>query len=406
MIFLRRGESLRRYFHPGLEDGRTFVFWGRNYRTEGIPGPERSRTWVNQPEKFYGSKDGSGYRPGQARYGNAVSSYRPNFRDGSYREGVIAENDGEVVFEFQTPYIIAATPPNDGDWGIYDPGCRNGLVVRGQVTAAVALSVDRGATWHSAGELPGTLDLTDHAKGHRQYWLKLGRPAKDLVNAQLEIVTVCQANPNTFPRLKDAGTAITFAASGQALVSAGPNRTQVQPHIVDGAFDSPRVTLELAPPRGATATRLYAAGHVASSNPPDPAVRYQIEFSTYAGQSWQPVVKDWQIVRRDLEPNDFWSQSFCYGDIPLPPGVTGPVRIRFRNDGGKHYLRAEAHLLYRVPDQDATRVTFHWLDDSGRHTQSHDFPAGQTAEPWNLSTTGKVRTHWVEFQPIVAPTTR
>ena len=30
MIHLRRGESLRRFLRPGLDDGKTFAFWGRN----------------------------------------------------------------------------------------------------------------------------------------------------------------------------------------------------------------------------------------------------------------------------------------------------------------------------------------------------------------------------------------
>jgi hypothetical protein len=55
MIHLRRGERLRRYLAPGLDDGKTFVFWGHNYNTAGIPGPERSRTWINQPEKMFGA---------------------------------------------------------------------------------------------------------------------------------------------------------------------------------------------------------------------------------------------------------------------------------------------------------------------------------------------------------------
>jgi hypothetical protein len=43
MIHLRRGEKLRRYLQPGLEDGKTFVFWGRNYNTSGIPDPNARR---------------------------------------------------------------------------------------------------------------------------------------------------------------------------------------------------------------------------------------------------------------------------------------------------------------------------------------------------------------------------
>ncbi len=31
MVHLRRGETLRRYLEPGLEDGKTFVYWGANY---------------------------------------------------------------------------------------------------------------------------------------------------------------------------------------------------------------------------------------------------------------------------------------------------------------------------------------------------------------------------------------
>src|SRR5205814_5433108 len=43
LVHLRRGETLRRYFQPGLEDGKTFVFWGRNYNALGIPGHELDR---------------------------------------------------------------------------------------------------------------------------------------------------------------------------------------------------------------------------------------------------------------------------------------------------------------------------------------------------------------------------
>jgi hypothetical protein len=129
MVHLRRGETLRRYLRPGLEDGRTFVFWGRNYNTGGIAGPERSLTWVNQPEKMHNSGRGVEHRPGQARYGNAVYTHRPNFASGEYRDGVVAETEDSVTFEFYSPYIIGATPPNSRPWGIYEAGCSNGLVV-------------------------------------------------------------------------------------------------------------------------------------------------------------------------------------------------------------------------------------------------------------------------------------
>jgi len=397
MIHLRRGESLRRYFKPGLADEKTFVYWGRNYRTEGIPGPERSRTWVNQPEKFRETPEGSGYRPGQARFGNAVYTYRPNFADGSYREAVISETPQVVVFEFQTPYIIAATPANDHDWGIYEPGCRNGLVLRGKKFARVQVSVDRGGHWFDAGELNGEIDLTDQVKGHRQYWLKLSVPAAAIVNAQLEVVTVCQANPAMFPRLKEDGSTVTFAASGLATVSAGPNRDQATPHLVAGAFDSPRVTLQLATPRGEPIDRLYAVAHLASSNPPDPSIKYQIESSTDEGRSWQPVVKDWQIVRQGTETDEFWSQSLCYANVTIGADVKGPVQVRFRNDGGKKVMRAEAHLTYQVPNQDPCKVTFAWSDDRAVNHRAERLFATIDSEPWTIDTGRNVTMKYVEF---------
>jgi len=399
-VHLRRGETLRRYFEPGLEDGKTFVFWGRNYQTAGVPGPERSQTWVNQPEKLYGSKNGSGYRPGQARYANAVYTYRPDFR-GDYREGVTVESDDQVVFEFNTPYIIGATPPNDAPWGIYEPGCRNGLVLRGKTGCSVAVSTDRGKSWQECGSFQNGLDLTDRVKGYRQYLLRLGAGAKALQASGLTITTVCQVNSSVLPRLKDQGTQLEFQASGRGLVSAGPTLPQAQAHVVDGAFGTRSVTLELAAPRKEQGMAIYAAAHVLSGNPPAPEVKYRIDYSTDGGKLWQPVIKDWTITRRSQEPKDFWSQSMCWGSLELPQPAAGPIRVRFSNDGGKAYARAEAHLAYRTAAKDATRVTFDWADDQGARRASHIVPAGAPTK-WEIPTGMGVRTRWVELEPVAA----
>ena len=396
MIHLRKGESLRRYYQPGLDDGRTFVFWGRNYRTDGIPGLERSRTWVNQPERFYGSAGGSGFRRGQARFGNAVYVYRPDFSTKAYREGVVAENDNEVILEFRTPFIIAATPPDDSDWGVYKPGCKNGLRIYRNPGVPISVSVDRGTTWHAGGAEPD-IDLTDLVKGSQQYWLKLGASVTQLQDVRLEIVTICQANPSMFPRLKDHESTIEFESTGLGIVSVGPQRPQAQAHLVDGAFDTPRATLELSPPRSRFARKLYAAAHVASSNPPDPEIRYQIDYSVDHGSTWNSVVKDWQIVRQGVEPEDFWSQSFCYGDIALPTTVRTPIQIRFRNNGGKRYLRCEAHLGYEVESDDDCRVTFSWSEEGQENqTASKTFSKTQNNK-WNIDTGQNVEMKWVEM---------
>ena len=404
MVHLRRGETLRRYLKPGLEDGKTYVFWGRNYQTDGIPGPERARTWVNQPEKLYGSTSGAGYRPGQARFANAVYTYRPNFANGDYREGVTSESDQQVTFEFNSPYIIAATPASSEAWGVYEPGCRNSLVIQSSKPIVVSVSIDRGQSWKQvvaqAADQTYTIDLTDFAKGHRQYWLRFESSAAELEGSDLKITTVCQANSSIIPRLTDNGSVVQFQSSGLALESAGPNIAQAAQHIVEGKFDSPRVTLQLAAPRKSTLAQVYAATHVASSNPPSSDFTYRIEYSVDSGKSWSDMVQDWRITRQGEQPADFWSQSFCWGSANLPETASG-VQVRFRNDGGKRNLRAEVHLAYRLPREDATRVTFHWKDHSGLHTEDQTFapgvPAGKPV--WKLATGKGVETLWVEYAP-------
>lgn len=393
MAHLRRGETLRRYLEPGLEDGRTFVFWGRNYNTEGIPGPERSLTWVNQPEKFRHSAEGVRYKAGQARFGNAVYTYTPNFTDGSYREGVVEESDSHVTFEFSTPYIIGATPPNDSEWGIYDAGAKNGMIVRARRDLAVSISLNHGRSWIDAELTKGDVDLTDHVKGRRSYWIRFGSGARALAESGLSMRTVCQANSSVLPRLKSHGSKVAYEASDRAVFSAGPNRDLAQAHLIGGAFNSPTLVFALKTPRGEAIKDVYAAAHVASGNPPDTNIVYQIEYSR-DGQSWLPIVKDWRIARMGDEPRDFWSQSMCYGTTNLATSRNS-VLVRFRNNGGRNYLRAEAHLVYETKMAEPIAVTFSWTDSTGSHTNTHEV-ASRRAE-WTISTAADAKTRWVEF---------
>ncbi len=400
IVHLRRGERMRRYLQPGLEDGRTFVFWGRNYNTKGIPGPERTRTWVNQPEKMYKSREGTPHVDGQARFANVVYVYAPDFAGGGYKEGVVDESDQHVTIEFYAPYIIGATPANDKPWGIYEAGGKNGLVLKGKADAAVSVSVDQGATWKDAGAFADGMDLTDHVKGHRQYLLKLGAGAKALAGSGLAITTVCQCSVAVIPRLKDGGSKVSCLASGQAVVSAGPTLDQAKTRVVEGAFGSPKVTLEVSTPRKEPVAAVHAVAHVASGCPPDPNVKYQIEYSTDAGKTWKPLVKDWMIARRGDEPGDFWSQSMCYGSAEVADGSVTSVRVRFSNSANRPYLRGEAHLVYRAAGKDPVKVTFDWTDDAGAHKESHVFPFSAKEDSWDLKTGKNVQTRWVEFEPV------
>ncbi len=400
-IYLRRGETLRQYYEPGLEDGQTFVYWGRNYNIGGIPGPERSHTWVNQPEKMYLAKNGAGYKPGQARYANAVYTYTPDFASEDYREGVIDEGDGHVTFEFYTPYIIATTPAGKGAWDIYQPGGKNGLVIRGSGDVQVSISVDQGTTWQAAGKLKEVLDITDLAKGFRQYWLKFHAGAKQLADAKPTITTICQMNGSLLPRLTDGKNTIVTNVSQRGVISAGPTVAQAKAHLIAGAFDSPTATLELTSPRDKTSFLVYAAAHWKSSNPPDPQVEYFIDYSTDAGRTWEPLVRDWHITRRGNEPKDFWSQSFCYGGGKLKQDTKGPVQVRFRNSHKKQLARAEMHLVYSQHErEDGFQSTLAWTNTQGPQQQKlFGSNAGDVSSQSTMEAGEQVRMRWIETQP-------
>lgn len=394
MVHLRRGERMRRYFAPGLEDGHTFVFWGRNYRTSGIPGPERSRSWVNQPERMYGSSEGTPHRDGQVRYANVVYDYRPDFDSGDYREGLVREDADGLIFEFNTPYVIAATPPNDQPWGIYDDGCRNGLVIHGDRECEVSVSTDLGRSWCDAKRLPGSIDLTDYVKGRSQYWLHISGTADQLGQSNLRFKTVCQVNVAVLPRLKDHETVISFAASGLRINPGGPELSMVKSRITAGGLGESSLTLTHRSRRAVHA--IYAAQHVASGTPPDPDIAYAIDYRVVGNPSWQPIVNNWRILRRGDEPADFWSQSFCYGVVEDSVAADQEIEVRCANDGGRRILRAETHLVEKTTENDAVKVTYHWSNELGPQFASHRF---ETDGAWRLATGRDVTTHWVEMSP-------
>jgi len=400
LVHLRAGETLRRYLKPGLGDGRTFAYWGINYNVKGIPGPHRDRTWVNQPERMYKSGRGAGYKPGQARYANAVYTYKPDFASGKYKEGVIEESESQVTCEWYSPYVVAAIPPPDAArerWGIYKPGCTGGLVLNGKMTCPVQISTDQGRIWQRAGNARDGTDLTDLVKGHRQYWIRFGAGAKALAGSGLTMTTVCQCSPTVIPRLKSGRTRITYEASGRAAVSAGPNLDQASAHVVAGKMNSPTVTLELAAPRKAKAVHVYAAARIVSGVPPRQSA-YSIDYSVDGGRTWQAALMDWKIVQRKPEPNDWWSQTFNMADTPLDD-VVGPVRVRFANTGRRPYMRAEAHLVYRVETTSPLKVTFAWKGGGKLRKATHTYRTapGEADSSWSFDAGMNPQTLWVEY---------
>src|SRR5207248_2768689 len=147
-------------------------------------------------------------------------------------EGVADESAEQVTFEFYSPYIIAATPANKNQAGIYDAGGANGLVLKGKLSCPVKISIDQGQTWKDAGNAKDGMDLTDFVKGTYQYLIRFCASPASLADSGLSIRTVCQCSSSIIPRLKDGQSGVTFLASGTGVISAGPNKNQVR--VVDG----------------------------------------------------------------------------------------------------------------------------------------------------------------------------
>ena len=90
----------------------------------------------------------------------------------------------------------------------------------------------------------------------------------------------------------------------------------------------------------------------------------------------------------------------CYGSVKLEEPATGAVRVRFHNDGGRKYARCEAHLVYQVPQNDGTKVTFTWSEDGAEKSASHRFDPARELTTWSVPTGQSVKTRWVEFATV------
>ena len=90
----------------------------------------------------------------------------------------------------------------------------------------------------------------------------------------------------------------------------------------------------------------------------------------------------------------------AWGDLADAKAATA-VKVRFKNNGGKQYARAEMHLAYKLPAQDATKVTFAWTDSTGDRTAEHTFTGTAADKPWTVPTAKGAQTKWVEFASVV-----
>ena len=134
MVHLRRGETLRRYLTPGLEHGKTFVFWVCNYNRGKIQGRNAISLGSNQLRRNAWSRDGTDGTIGRALWQRCLHlSARVLERQLSRKESLTRVTTSDIRVP-DSLFDRSATPPNSKPYGIYETGCKNGLVLRGKAS--------------------------------------------------------------------------------------------------------------------------------------------------------------------------------------------------------------------------------------------------------------------------------
>jgi hypothetical protein len=397
MVNLRPGESLRRFPRPGLGAGPngTLVYWGNSL--DGMKGPNRHTAYTNDPTNFFNATARPRSEPDpakRARYGNAVFTYTPNFEDDSYKAGVAAEDNSSVIFEHNSPFVIAAKPIQKCN----QPGCTLGLVIKGKASCKVSISTDAMKTFSEPVDLTDGLDLTDLVKGHYQYWLKFGAPAKDLAGKEISVMTCCMANGYVMPQLKGDGAQVTFNASGLAVETIGPQADAIAKNIVDGAMNKDNFTVKMKTPHGEKIKTVCWAVRSPTGCPPKPDLAFKAEYSA-DGKTWKVLRENWHVNPPDpYKPPDTWSQSFFYGTKDIGDEGLSEVLVKVSNNLGKTYQMGQFSLTYETPNTGSTKVTYCWEEDGKQKTAEHGYaPGAKMDSSWKIDTGKDPKLLWVEM---------
>jgi hypothetical protein len=401
---LRSGEDFTRYLEPGLADGKTWVFWGRDYFSIGggpKHGPWRDATFLDDYPVGNGKKGrGNGY------YGNGVFEYRPSLADGKYKEGVKTENqtiyeagalrgltqEAFITFEHVSPYVIAARSVEGGDreWKLLEEKCADGAIVSG-ISAGkvpVRVSVDGGHTWEDIGTVDGKFkkDFTDIVKGRHTYQVRFGLSPESGLKA-LRFHTVTQISRAVFPRLKDGGTTVTYQGSSQGAIHGGPSQYLAEPlRRKDLETDGVRVYQVVAPGPIRSATGVLRASGPGLGP-------WSVEFSVDGGKTWKSGVKDVTLKEGASEWGN-GKHAYAWSEMTFPDNQGKDVLIRM---GKGHLYHCQVFATYQANNSSPLVVTYGWQEGSRPRTNTHSVALGKEADTWAIPTGQDIKAQWVKF---------
>ena len=418
---LRPGETFTRYFDPGLEDGKTWCYWGRDYYNimgKPVHGPFRNVTFLDDPPVGNGRK-GRGY----CRYGNGVFEYAPSLTDSRYAEGLWGGYDkprllfaggalraekgsADLILQHQSPYVIAATAGVGGEreWKAREEECVNGAIVTGRALGQVpvAISVDAGKTWQDVGKAWGDfrIDFTDAVKGRHFYLIRFGL-TPDTGLQSLKLRTVTHMSRGVFPRLTDGGTKVTYQAGGQVAVHGGPSQYLAEHYRYTKLAEPGYRVYRIAAPGPIR----YAAG-VGRCNAEGESKGglfgpWSVEFSIDGGKTWLAGMKDVMVAQSDgdvmTKDDSDWGggrHAYVWAQKQFD-GASKEVLFRF---GKGNIPTCEVYATYEAPNSSNLEITYGWLEGGQARQHVHTISAGKNTDTWTVPTGKKVVNKWVRFE--------
>ncbi len=446
IVNIRRGETYTRYYnrdHFGGASKRRF--W---HQQKG--GPQRDWTFFDQGEPKQ-EINGKNNARSNASYANAEFVYQPDLATDAWREGTIAlprsqylqgaqivhqpgasprlrgnlAQSTPAVFTHFSPYVICGDPEDDEN--PMTGKAAGGLIVSGKAVGDVALSIstNSGQSWQAIGVVTGPFekDLTEHAKGKYQWWLRFEVTDKAGLD-ELKFVTVCQMNQAMYPRLKANGCATTYRSASRAVApmvldsACGEEElsgVESRAHRSANVKYTPRsskqrlaytttnnkpgqVAFQIAAPQmsGAPAELLEiaAAARFQVRVPPPAGCDFHLALSTDGGKTWKPFAK------ADMPGDNEYSSGWVYGRADLAAAKVAEALVCVNLYAGGYttgLIAAEIYGIHRTPPPTGATITHAWKEAGNLKLHTETIKAGAMEHTYKVATGAAIVDEYVRI---------
>jgi hypothetical protein len=403
----------------------------RGWTTDHVlrPGESLTRWWRNQDGRWHHDpsytgwmrtlleKEPRGIKPNNAEFsiwgvGSTLMRYTPDLTDksrdvelGAYSisnlktsaKGLtpIAEEDGRIIFEVHSPYIIVPIMDDLDNPDNFDLN-RDAATVMVKATSPVEaeISTNGGRTWTNLGQLTNgaRLDLTRYVRGTYGYLVRMtlrGTPGEAILRS-LELRTWGQVAPISIPRLAQGNNMLHLGVNDPR--SRATRLVPVLPDLgVPADIDTYGIKVAGTYTPDDVKQRLVGTAVVPVQAPPGELIEWlsvggmfqalrgkqakqtanKIEIATSADGPFKTVydasgsVPDW---------NEHWHYAMDV-EVPLDKPVPA-VYVRYVGNPGCNAIRIYAHCSDPRPSNTGlVRITHTYDIADERFVRSFDVPA-------------------------------